>query len=178
MREAILGTLLLGPQYGLQLRSEIIKRTGGVLRINSGQIYQTLERLLRDGLVHISDTTPDGLPLYELTKQGTDVALKWATTPATATRKHPWEAMVIQVLIVRSLPQQDEARLLEAYIMFWQENIVQDGTAEVDPTILLSQTASNAQARAAMEWLAEVRKFDESKIGLSTIRPMRGRPKL
>lgn len=178
MRESILGVLLLGPQYGLQLRNELIKRTGGVLRINSGQVYQTLERLLRDGMVHISSRTADDLPLYELTKQGSIVATKWTTTPATASSRRLWEAMVIQVLVVRTLPEQDIDRLLDAYIMFWREHINEDTAAEVDSTVLLSQAASNIQARAAMEWLGNVRKSEMTKVGLSKVRPMRGRPKL
>ncbi|WIM92451.1 PadR family transcriptional regulator [Actinoplanes oblitus] len=45
------GPLSEGPKYGLQLREEFEARTGEVWPLNVGQVYQTLQRLERDGLV-------------------------------------------------------------------------------------------------------------------------------
>jgi len=51
VRHALLALLSEGPKYGLQLRQEFEERTGEVWPLNVGQVYTTLQRLERDGLV-------------------------------------------------------------------------------------------------------------------------------
>jgi DNA-binding PadR family transcriptional regulator len=51
VRHALLALLSEGPKYGLQLREEFEARTGEVWPLNVGQVYTTLQRLERDGLV-------------------------------------------------------------------------------------------------------------------------------
>jgi DNA-binding transcriptional ArsR family regulator len=51
VRHAMLALLSEGPKYGLQLREEFEARTGEVWPLNVGQVYTTLQRLERDGLV-------------------------------------------------------------------------------------------------------------------------------
>ncbi|HJY00730.1 MAG TPA: PadR family transcriptional regulator, partial [Streptosporangiaceae bacterium] len=51
VRHAMLALLSEGPKYGLQLREEFEGRTGEVWPLNVGQVYTTLQRLERDGLV-------------------------------------------------------------------------------------------------------------------------------
>src|SRR5262245_52542692 len=48
---ALLALLREGPKYGLRLQSEFQSRTGEVWPLNVGQVYTTLQRLERDGLV-------------------------------------------------------------------------------------------------------------------------------
>ena len=59
VRHALLALLSEGPKYGLQLRQEFEARTGEVWPLNVGQVYTTLQRLERDGLVE-SDEADDG----------------------------------------------------------------------------------------------------------------------
>ena len=56
VRHALLALLSEGPKYGLQLRQEFEARTGQVWPLNVGQVYTTLQRLERDGLVESDDT--------------------------------------------------------------------------------------------------------------------------
>ena len=51
VRHALFALLSEGPKYGLQLRDEFESRTGEVWPLNVGQVYTTLQRLERDGLV-------------------------------------------------------------------------------------------------------------------------------
>ena len=51
VRLSLLAILDQGPCYGYQLRAEFDRRTGSTWPLNVGQIYNTLERLERDGLV-------------------------------------------------------------------------------------------------------------------------------
>ena len=60
VRHALLALLSEGPKYGLQLRQEFEARTGEVWPLNVGQVYTTLQRLERDGLVESDDDGDDG----------------------------------------------------------------------------------------------------------------------
>ena len=55
VRHALLALLSEGPKYGLQLREEFEARTGEVWPLNVGQVYTTLQRLERDGLVETAE---------------------------------------------------------------------------------------------------------------------------
>jgi len=60
VRHALLALLSEGPKYGLQLRHEFEERTGEVWPLNVGQVYTTLQRLERDGLVESDDDAAEG----------------------------------------------------------------------------------------------------------------------
>ncbi|HTL85885.1 MAG TPA: helix-turn-helix transcriptional regulator, partial [Acidimicrobiia bacterium] len=51
VREGLLALLAEGPRNGHQLKTEFESVTGGVWPLNVGQVYTTLDRLTRDGLV-------------------------------------------------------------------------------------------------------------------------------
>ena len=53
---ALLALLSEGPKYGLRLQNEFEARTGEVWPLNVGQVYTTLQRLERDGLVEADDS--------------------------------------------------------------------------------------------------------------------------
>ena len=52
---ALLALLSEGPKYGLRLQNEFESRTGEVWPLNVGQVYTTLQRLERDGLVETDE---------------------------------------------------------------------------------------------------------------------------
>ena len=60
VRHALLALLSEGPKYGLQLRQEFEERTGEVWPLNVGQVYTTLQRLERDGLVESDNEAEAG----------------------------------------------------------------------------------------------------------------------
>jgi DNA-binding PadR family transcriptional regulator len=71
VRHAMLALLTEGPKYGLQLREEFEARTGEVWPLNVGQVYTTLQRLERDGLVESDDAGADGPQrAYRITADG------------------------------------------------------------------------------------------------------------
>ena len=57
---ALLALLSDGPKYGLRLQNEFEARTGEVWPLNVGQVYTTLQRLERDGLVETTTGTASG----------------------------------------------------------------------------------------------------------------------
>ena len=60
VRHAMLALLSEGPKYGLRLRQEFEARTGEVWPLNVGQVYTTLQRLERDGLVESDGAEDEG----------------------------------------------------------------------------------------------------------------------
>ncbi|HET9655669.1 MAG TPA: PadR family transcriptional regulator [Kineosporiaceae bacterium] len=81
IRQGLLALLGEGPMYGYQLRQEFEQRTGGTWPLNIGQVYTTLGRLQRDGLVDETDRREDGSVLYALTDSGRTALDRWWLTP-------------------------------------------------------------------------------------------------
>src|SRR3954467_3606663 len=82
VRDGLLALLEEGPQYGYQLRATFESRTGGTWPLNIGQVYTTLARLERDGLVAAHGAGSDGAQqYYEITPTGRADADRWFRTP-------------------------------------------------------------------------------------------------
>ena len=74
---SLLALLSEGPNYGYQLKQEFEERTGGTWPLNIGQVYTTLERLERDGLVVRAGEDEDGRIGYALTESGRVDVAEW-----------------------------------------------------------------------------------------------------
>jgi DNA-binding PadR family transcriptional regulator len=98
VREGLLALLADGPRNGHQLKVGFEGATGGVWPLNVGQVYTTLDRLARDGLVERA--TPDGAEAgkrYELTASGREaLAAWWALVPAD--EPPPRDELMLKVL--------------------------------------------------------------------------------
>jgi DNA-binding PadR family transcriptional regulator len=96
VREGLLSLLELGPRYGYQLKTEFEAVTGGVWTLNVGQVYTTLDRLERDGLVTVSES--DGQKSYVLTAAGREqVGAWWQAIPAED--PPPRDELMLKVLM-------------------------------------------------------------------------------
>jgi DNA-binding PadR family transcriptional regulator len=80
VRQSLLALLAEQDRYGYQLRQEFELRTGGTWPINIGQIYTTLSRLARDGLVTEAGRQSDGSVVYSLTDAGRAEIDRWWRT--------------------------------------------------------------------------------------------------
>lgn len=77
VRDALLALLAHGPAHGYQLKVDYERLTGAG-PINVGQIYSTLDRLQRDGLVERDETAEDDRRVpYHLTDAGRAEAMSW-----------------------------------------------------------------------------------------------------
>jgi DNA-binding PadR family transcriptional regulator len=115
IRHALLALLSEGPKYGLQLRQEFEARTGEVWPLNVGQVYTTLQRLERDGLVE-SDGSDDAGPQkgYRITPVGTQELATWLRTPPDLSSP-PRDELVMKVLIALSTPGVDVADVVQTH---------------------------------------------------------------
>ncbi|MFE5866296.1 PadR family transcriptional regulator [Streptomyces virginiae] len=81
IRHGLLALLERGPRYGSQLRTEFESRTGSTWPLNVGQVYTTLARLERDGLVAPDGEDAAGHTLYAITDAGRTELLQWYERP-------------------------------------------------------------------------------------------------
>ena len=81
IRHGLLALLEQGPRYGYQLRTEFEARTGGTWPLNVGQVYTTLGRLERDGLVKPDGEDAEGHVFYALTDTGRIELRSWFDSP-------------------------------------------------------------------------------------------------
>ncbi|MFI8188539.1 PadR family transcriptional regulator [Streptomyces sp. NPDC085946] len=81
IRHGLLALLADGPRYGSRLRTEFEARTAGTWPLNIGQVYTTLGRLERDGLVVRDGVDEAGHVLYALTGAGRAELRAWYARP-------------------------------------------------------------------------------------------------
>jgi DNA-binding PadR family transcriptional regulator len=89
MRYPFLALLASGPAHGYELKQALEQRFGAALPpLNAGQVYTTLARLERDGLVRGNDVPDDTRQkrIYALTPAGRAALEEWAELPTAATR--------------------------------------------------------------------------------------------
>jgi DNA-binding PadR family transcriptional regulator len=82
--ETLLGLLEGGPQHGYGLKKSYDSYFGRDRPLDYGQVYSTLSRLLRDGLVTEGGIEPGGGPSrkrYAITAAGVTDVERWLSTP-------------------------------------------------------------------------------------------------
>jgi DNA-binding PadR family transcriptional regulator len=127
VRHALLALLSEGPKYGLQLREEFEARTGEVWPLNVGQVYTTLQRLERDGLVAAApgDEEPaehdplgaaPGAPqkAYRITDAGSAELAEWLRVPPDLSSP-PRDELVMKVLVAVTVPGTDVHEIIQAH---------------------------------------------------------------
>jgi DNA-binding PadR family transcriptional regulator len=116
IRHALLALLSGGPKYGLQLRQEFESRTGEVWPLNVGQVYTTLQRLERDGLVEAEDAESDEGPQkgFHITEEGAAELATWLHTPPDFSSP-PRDELVIKVLVALELPGVDVHEVVQVH---------------------------------------------------------------
>ena len=115
VRHALLALLSEGPKYGLQLREEFEARTGEVWPLNVGQVYTTLQRLERDGMVASDDAENDGPQKdFRITAAGGAELAEWLRTPPDMVPP-PRGELVIKVLVARQVPGVDIREVLQVH---------------------------------------------------------------
>jgi DNA-binding PadR family transcriptional regulator len=115
VRHAMLALLSEGPKYGLQLREEFESRTGEVWPLNVGQVYSTLQRLERDGLVESDGTSDEGPQKgYLITAEGEQELATWLRTPPDLSSP-PRDELVMKVLVALHVPSADVHAVIQAH---------------------------------------------------------------
>ena len=160
VRHALLGLLSEGPKYGLQLREEFEATTGEVWPLNIGQVYTTLQRLERDGLVESDDHGADGPQKgFRITPDGTEELAKWLSTPPDLSLP-PRDELVIKVLVALRLPHTSVHDVMQVHRRYLVE-LMQQWTrireeAQADLNLALVIDAELFRLDAVLRWLDAV----------------------
>ena len=120
VRHALLALLSDGPKYGLQLREEFEAGTSEVRPLNVGQLYATLGRLEREGLV-ASDGSEAAGPHkhFRITAGGAGELAAWLRTPPDLASA-PGQ-MAAKVLAARRVPGTDVHEVVRVHRRFLME---------------------------------------------------------
>jgi DNA-binding PadR family transcriptional regulator len=107
IRHGLLALLERGPRHGYQLRAEFDAATGSTWPLNVGQVYSTLDRLERDGLV-AQDGAPDieGRIAYRLTDAGRAEVTGWFGSPVSP-KGAPRDELAIKLALAVTTPGVD-----------------------------------------------------------------------
>jgi DNA-binding PadR family transcriptional regulator len=113
VKQGLLALLAEEPMYGARLRSEFEARTGGTWPLNVGQVYTTLARLERDGLVEpVGGADDEGRIAYRLTDHGRAEIEAWWRTPVDRDST-PRDELVIKLALAVTSPGVDVAAVVQ-----------------------------------------------------------------
>jgi DNA-binding PadR family transcriptional regulator len=153
---ALLALLSEGPKYGLRLQSEFQSKTGDVWPLNVGQVYTTLQRLERDGLVETDDEGERSQKRYRITRAGAHELADWLRTPPDLVPP-PRDELVIKVLVALQVPEIDVHEILQVHrrhaIEVMQHYTRIKAAADNDVPLALVADAELFRLEAIVRWL-------------------------
>jgi DNA-binding PadR family transcriptional regulator len=189
VRHALLAVLTEGTCYGYQLRTEFSRRTGTAVPLNVGQIYNTLDRLERDGLVVKGATDEAGHVPYTITEAGSAEVAAWLADAVAGAAAR--DELLVKVTLALSLPDADAGEVVriqrdssraEAATLARSREELETAVDDVPMERLLAVEAREAQVAARLAFLdAAERRIRSARAagarpaGLGTA-PRRGRP--
>ena len=113
IKHGLLALLERGPMYGYQLRAEFDSSTGATWPLNVGQVYTTLTRLERDGLVRAEgDPDTEGRRVYAVTDTGRVEVMTWFSTPVSV-RERPRDELAIKLAMAVTTPGVEVAQVVQ-----------------------------------------------------------------
>jgi len=146
IRRGLLALLAQEPMYGARLRSEFESRTGGTWPLNVGQVYTTLTRLERDGLVEgTGGADAEGRIAYRLTDPGEAEVRRWWDAPVDR-GDTPRDELVIKLALAVTVPGVDIERLVQTQRTATLRHLQ-------DLTKLKRATSDEAGGRNELAWL-------------------------
>ena len=156
IKHGLLALLEREPMYGYQLRTEFDSTTGSTWPLNVGQVYTTLARLERDGLVSPAEEDADGRVRYSITASGRDELAGWFSTPV-ATSDRPRDELAIKLALAVTVPGVDVGAVIQrqraATITAMQDltRLKKAGAGDLSWTLVLE--SMRYQLEAEVRWL-------------------------
>ena len=162
VKHSMLALLADGPSHGYELKTSFEERTGGAWVLNIGQVYTTLARLERDGLIapadgEVSDPDTDRLT-YALTERGRALLDEWFDRPVVVDAP-PRDELAMKVLIavaaedvdVTALLQRQRTAAVEQLQAYTRQKAHADPDTELPWVLLLD--ALILQTESQIRWL-------------------------
>ena len=176
MREGLLALLSAGPRHGYQLKHDFDAALGGPKPLNVGQVYLTLDRLARDGLVEEVEgqgevdepagSAGDRRRTFALTDAGRTASARWFADAVAPTTGLGRDELVAKVVLAAQTPGVDAFAVIqvERVALVEQLQVVRRQARGVDDLgARLVLDAAAARIEAEIGWLdrAEQRVQDE-----------------
>jgi DNA-binding PadR family transcriptional regulator len=158
IRHGLLALLERGPMYGYQLRAAFEESTGTTWPLNIGQVYTTLSRLERDGLVRPLPENDGGQRPYEITDPGRSELAQWFATPISRTDR-PRDELAIKLALALTTPGIDVRAVVQTQrtaTMRALQEYTRLKNRDADPADLPWRLVLDAmifQAEAEIRWL-------------------------
>ena len=113
VKHGLLALLERGPMYGWKLRAEFEASTGATWPLNIGQVYTTLSRLERDGLVEpVGEADAEGRVTYRITDAGRAEVAGWFATPVNG-ESRPRDELAIKLAMALTTPGVDPHHVIQ-----------------------------------------------------------------
>ncbi|MBD3163346.1 MAG: PadR family transcriptional regulator [Candidatus Eisenbacteria bacterium] len=158
VRHSLLAILAERPAHGYGLKSRFERDTAGIWPLNVGQVYTTLARLERDGLVVPRDDGGGARQEWRITKPGRAALAAWYDAPVAGDPPERDE-LAIKILLAVATRSADAGRILQnqrtATMRRLQEYTRHRREADPErelPWILLLD-AFTLKAEAEIKWL-------------------------
>ncbi|WP_214409560.1 PadR family transcriptional regulator [Sphaerisporangium fuscum] len=155
IRHGLLALLTQGPRYGYQLRAEFETSTGATWPLNIGQVYTTLSRMERDGLVDPGEQDDQGRVVYAITGKGRSELERWFGTPI-AQADRPRDELVIKLAMAVTAPGVDVRQVVQTQrtaTMRTLQELTRAKRAETGAAQRLVLDSMIFQAEAEQRWL-------------------------
>ncbi|WP_248958137.1 PadR family transcriptional regulator [Sphaerisporangium perillae] len=155
IRHGLLALLTQGPRYGYQLRVEFEASTGATWPLNIGQVYTTLSRMERDGLVAPGEQDDQGRVVHAITEKGRSELSRWFATPV-AQADRPRDELAIKLAMAVTAPGVDVRQVVQAQrtaTMRTLQELTRTKRAEAGAAQRLVIDSMIFQAEAEQRWL-------------------------
>jgi DNA-binding PadR family transcriptional regulator len=159
IRNGLLTLLDRQPMYGYQLRQEFEASTGATWPLNVGQVYTTLSRLERDGLVEAAaegGAESESQRVYAITAAGRAEVRAWFATPVRHAAP-PRDELAIKLALAVRTPGVDVHAVVQAQrtatVRALQEYTRAREAAADDLSWLLVADSLIFAAEAEIRWL-------------------------
>ena len=159
LKYALLGLLAKEPRHGYDLKQTFERLLGGTWPLNIGQIYTTLNRLERDGLVRVDRVAHHQAPdrkIYALTPRGHEALENWLAEPVEDTVPLK-EGVFIKILVHRVLGGGDADALIMRQRLVYLRTLAElselRSDERLDPTTALLLEGAMLHVEADLKWL-------------------------
>lgn len=171
VRHALLGLLSERPAHAYQLAQRFEERIGSSWDLNHGQIYQSVKRLERDGLVESADderAKPGAKSVFRITEHGRHTLRQWLASRAARPRPLR-DDLLIKIALAEPDLREDLLDILDRRERLCLERLRDcraesaatppldeaQGWSEAQPALLTRAATDSLEAE--LEWLRLVR---------------------
>ena len=162
LKYGVLGLLTGEPLHGYEVKNRFEAMLGGTWEVNLGQIYTTLQRLERDGLVRPAGPRGDrGKQTYELLPEGRRALEQWLAEPDNGPQTLH-EDIYVKLLLATRIANGDLQPLLarqkRAYLQRLRDLNRLEERARRDGRIDLARLVRGAllHTEADLKWIDEL----------------------